>query len=348
MYIAIFLVILLAFIILAFFEDDETHGHTWLLVVVAVVLTMYVAFRPAGVDQDYYSYYAYFKSPTSVSATLIEPTFKLINGLARLCGEPLILFSTYALLSVPLKIYSIKRLSPYWYLSILVWFTHLFILQDMTQIRVAVAAGIFLFSIPYLADGKKLKYTLLAIVAALFHYSALVFLPLLVFGNKPLTRFGKCALVVLPLLFYASPMVSVEIIEMIPIPVIQQKLQMYDELMIYEGGIWADINIFNLRAMVRLFAFFVLVWKYNFLAEKYPYMPILLKVFCYSICLYVGLSFLPPLAMRVEELVSIIDCILFPLLAVLVRPHWLGRLLVIIYALGVFAADILLYKLFNF
>lgn len=345
MYIAIFLVILLAFIVLAFFEDDETHGHTWLLAIVAIVLTMYVAFRPVGIDKDYMSYLGYFKSPTSISATLIEPTFKLINGIARMCGESLILFGTYALLAIPLKVYSIKRISPYWYLSILVWFTHLFIIQEMTQIRVAVASAIFLFSIPFLADGKKLKYTLLAIAAALFHYSALVFLPLFIFGNKPLSRAAKCFLAILPVLAYSSPQVSVEIIGMIPIDAIQQKLQMYDDMMKYEGGVWGEINIFNVMALARLFAYYMLLWKYDYLSDKYPYMPILLKVFCYSICLYVGLSFLPPLAMRVEELVSIIDCILFPLLAVLVRPHWLGRLLVIIYAVAVFLMNIFLYNL---
>jgi hypothetical protein len=52
--------------------------------------------------------------------------------------------------------------------------------------------------------------------------------------------------------------------------------------------------------------------------------------------------------MRIEELIAIIDCVMFPLLAVLLRPHWLGRLLVVFYATGILVANIFLYKLLKF
>ena len=345
MYIALLFAILLVIAVLAFFEDEEIQNRGWLLLALATVLTLFVAFRPEGIDNDYNAYVGYFKSPTGVAASLAEPTFKLINGLARFFDASILLFVIYAFLAVPLKIYAIKRLSPYWYLSILLWFTHLFIIQEMTQIRVAVASGIFLFALPYLGDGKKLKFTLCMVAAILFHYSALALLPLVIFGNKELSRLFRCVLIVVPIIIYAFPFAGMDLLKLIPIPFIQQKLQMYEELMVYEGGVWADINIYNAMALVRLFAYYVLIWKYDYLKDKYPYMSILLKVFCYSICMYVGLSFLPPIAMRIEELIAIIDCILFPLLAVLLRPHWLGRLLVVLYAVCILVANIFLYKL---
>ena len=345
MYVAILFVLLALLILLAFFEDERIQSWTWLLIVVGAVLTMYVAFRPAGLDKDYISYLEYYKNPTGIVASMTEPTFKIINGFARMCGEPLLLFVIYAFLATPLKIYSILRLSPYWYLSILVWFTHLFIIQEMTQIRVAVATAIFLFSIPFLADGRKGKFGLWIVLAILFHYSAWALVPLLLIGNKPLPRFFRTVLFVLPIVMYTTPLISMELLKLVPIPFVQQKLQMYEDLMIYKGGIWDDINIFNIMALMRLFAYYMLLWKYDYLSVKYPYIPVFLKIFCYSICLYVGLSFLPPVAMRVEELVSIIDCIMFPLLAALIRPHWLGRLFVIIYASGILIANIYLYRL---
>ena len=143
---------------------------------------------------------------------------------------------------------------------------------------------------------------------------------------------------------YAFPFAGMDVLKMIPIPFIQQKLQIYEELMIYEG-VGTEINVYNVIALARLFAYYMLLWKYDYLADKYRYMPILLKVFCYSICAYVGLSFFPPVAMRVEELIAIVDCVLFPLLAVLIRPHWLGRILVMIYALGTFGLYIFVYRL---
>lgn len=345
MYIALLFALLLAIVVLAFFEDEEMQSRGWLLIVLATVLTLFVAFRPAGIDNDYNSYLGYYKHPSGVAALLTEPTFKMINGLARFLEAPLLLFVIYAFLAVPLKVYAIKRLSPYWYLSILLWFTHLFVIQEMTQIRVAVSTGIFLFSLPSLAEGNKKKFSLCLLLAILFHYSALALLPLILIGNKDLSRRFRFLLIVLPIFIYAFPFAGMEMLKWIPIPFIQQKLQMYEELMVYEGGVWAEINIYNAMALVRLFAYYVLIWRYDYLKEKYPYMPVLLKVFCYSICVYVGLSFLPPIAMRVEEFIAIIDCILFPLLAVLIRPHWLGRLLVVLYAICILLANIFLYKL---
>ncbi|MBE6304059.1 MAG: EpsG family protein [Bacteroidales bacterium] len=345
MYVVILFVIFAFLAFLAFFEDERIRSCTWLLVTVGAILTLYVAFRPAGIDNDYNAYLGYFKNPDGIVASLAEPTFKIINGFARLCGAPLLLFVIYAVLATPLKIYSILRLSPYWYLSILVWFAHLFLVQEMTQIRVAVATAIFLFSIPYLAEGRKGKFGLCMILAILFHYSALVLLPLILIGNKPLSRMFLLVLLVLPIALYMTPLASIELLKLVPIPFLQQKLQMYEELMKYKGGVWSDINIFNIMAVMRLFAYYMLLWKYDYLSDKYPYMPVFMKIFCYSICMYVGLSFLPPVAMRIEEFISIIDCILFPLLAVLIRPHWLGRMLVIFYYAGVILANVYLYKL---
>ena len=80
MYVAILFVILLVIAFLAFFEDKEMQEHRWLLFTVATILTLYVAFRPAGIDNDYNSYLGYFRSPTGVAALLTEPSFKINNG----------------------------------------------------------------------------------------------------------------------------------------------------------------------------------------------------------------------------------------------------------------------------
>lgn len=347
MYIILLFAILLVIVVLAFFEDEEMQNRGWLLFALATVLTLFVAFRPEGIDKDYNSYLGYFNNPYSVSASLTEPTFKIINGLSRFLNAPLLLFVIYAFLAVPLKVCAIKRLSPYWYLSILLWFAHLFLIQEMTQIRAAVSSGIFLFSLPYLGDAKRLKFALCLIASILFHYSAIVLIPLLMLGNKDLSRYWRFLLVILPITMYVFPFAGMDVLKLVPIPFLQQKLQMYEDLMVYEGGVWADINIYNVVALARLFAYYVLVWKYDYLKDKYPYMPIMLKIFCYSICMYVGFSFLPPVAMRIEEFIAIIDCILFPLLAVLIRPHWLGRLLVVVYAMATLGLYIFVYRLFK-
>ena len=182
--------ILLILLFLSFFEDEEIRSQKWLMPSLCLLLAIFVAFRPAGIDNDYNTYLDFFKNPSGISALLTEPTFKMINALARFCGAPLLLFVVYAFLSVPLKVYAIKRLSPYWYLSILLWFSHLFIIQEMTQIRVAVSSAIFLFSLPLLSEGKKMKFICCLIFAILFHYSALILIPLFCSGINNSHVFG--------------------------------------------------------------------------------------------------------------------------------------------------------------
>ena len=347
MYIALLFAILLAIVVLAFFEDEKMQSKTWLLFALASLLTLCAAFRPEGVDKDYMSYLGYYANPNSSMAVLAEPTFKLICSIARFFGYPLLVFVIYALLAVPLKFYSIVRLTPLWYMSILVWFTHLYIVQDLTQIRVAVASAIYLFSLPFLIDGRKWRYLLCIVVAILFHYSALFLLPILVFGNKPMVRWKWMLLYILPLLFYFTSIISIELLYYIPIPFIQKKIVVYEEMIKY-SDMFSELNKFNIMALFRLFAYYMLLWKCNVIAKVYPNMSIVLKIMCYSICVYAGLSFFPVFAVRAQELIGVIDFVALPLLALAFRPNWLGRLAVIVYVVGVFIADLFLYDYLRF
>lgn len=346
MFLGCLFLILSFLVVISFFEDSRIYNQRWLLLLFTLIVTLLVAFRPEGFDKDYTSYVDYLYHPEKRTMVLVEPSFYLISSIALFLKSHRILFVIYAFLAIPLKIYSIRKLSPLFYLSLLVWFSHLFILQDMTQIRVAVSTAIMMFSLPYLATGEKRKALCLFIIAIMFHYSSLFLLPVLLIGNAPLTRKWIVLLLILPIIFYVFKIISFDLLVKIPIPMIQDKLVMYQELM-QLGGKYSELNIYNLQALFRLFTYYMLIWKYDYVSKSYPYMPILLKLFCYSICLYAALSFLPVLASRGQELIGIIDVLTIPLLAIIVRPHWLGRLLVIIYALLTFITDIFVFNLFN-
>lgn len=343
MFIGLLYIVLLFLVVVSFFEDEKIHNQKLMMLVFAIVVTLISAFRPEGVDKDYLSYLGYYYDPTSGMASLTEPTFKLISFIARILGAPLLMFVIYAFLAIPLKVYSIAKLSPFCYLSFLVWFTHLYIVQDLTQIRVAVASALYLFAIPFLADGRKKLYLILVTVAILFHYSALFLLPIAFVGNKQLTKKWIAVLLLLPFIFYVCPVITADLLAVIPIPFIQEKILVYQEMQKY-SDMFTEINIYNVMALCRLFTYYMLIWKYSYIVDHYRYLPLILKIFCYSICLYAGLSFLPVFSVRAQELVGVIDFIAIPLLAFVVRPHWLGRLAVIIYAVGIFIADLYLYN----
>ena len=224
MFIGLLYIVLLFLVVVSFFEDEEIHNQKLMMTIFILVITLCSAFRPEGVDKDYLSYLDYFYDPTSGMALLTEPSFKLISSIARFFDAPLLIFIIYAFLAIPLKAYSIAKLSPFCYLSFLVWFTHLYIVQDLTQIRVAVASAIYLFSIPYLADGRKKIYLLLIVFSILFHYSALFLLPIAFVGNKPLSKKWIIILLLLPFIFYVCPVITADLLALIPIPFIQEKI----------------------------------------------------------------------------------------------------------------------------
>lgn len=347
MYIVLLFAILLLLVFLAFFEDEEIQSKSWLLLLIAMILTLCAAFRPEGMDKDYISYLGYYSNPNSAMALLTEPTFRVICSIARLFGVPMLIFVIYAFLAIPLKMYSITQLSPFYYLSTLVWFSHLYIVQDMTQIRVAVSAALYLFSLPFLAEGKKVKYFLIIVVAILFHYSSLFLLPIVFLDNLQLSRLKKLFLLLLPLVFYFTSIISIDLLYLIPIPFIQEKIVVYEEMREY-SRMFDELNTFNIMALFRLFAYYFLLWKYDVVVKSYKYAPLLIKIFCYSICVYSGLSFFPVFAVRAQELIGTIDFIAIPLLVFTIRPIWFGRLAVIIYVVGVFIADLFLYDYFKF
>lgn len=347
MFIAILFLILLVLVVLAFFEDDRIQEKSWIFLTLVAVLTLCAAFRPEGIDKDYTSYLAYYSDMSSGMAELTEPTFRIICNIARLCNLPALIFIIYAFLAIPLKAYSLTRLTPLLYMTMLAWFSHLYIVQDLTQIRVAVASAIYLFSLPYLIDGKKWRFLLCILVAVLFHYSALVLLPICLLNNKPMPRRKWLLLYILPLIFYFTSIISIELLHHIPVPFIQEKILVYEEMIKY-GRMFSELNKFNVMALFRLFTYYILLWKCNVISKVYPNMSILLKIFCYSICIYAALSFFPVIAVRAQELIGVIDFVAIPLLALAFRPIWLGRAAVIIYLVGVFFADMFFYDYLKF
>lgn len=307
-------------------------------VVVAVVL---VGTRTPGVDADSLQYVGVYYTMGSDRSELMEPSFALICYIAKLFDDVQVLFFIYALLAIPLKAFSIFRLSHFKMLSLMVWVAHFFLLQDMTQIRVAVATAIFLYALKYLIEGRKIVYLLICLLAVFFHYSALVLLPLAFFGVKKLNMVWRVFLVVTPLIFYVLYFKGMNLVQLLPLGAFQEKLDTYENLR--DKGLAGDeINIFNMLAMFRLLVYYSLLVMYDVVYERCHEVTLYLKIYCVSICCYVGLSFLPALAIRGSEVFAVIDVLAIPCMVYLIRPSWIMKVALAIFAIGLFVMNIVL------
>src|SRR5699024_4808748 len=94
-------------------------------------------------------------------------------------------FIVFALISVSLKYNIIKKSSPFLLLSVLVYYSNTFILQDLTQIRAGVAGAIVLYSVLQYAKNKNIiSFVMLILLASTFHITALLFFIVLAFDTN--------------------------------------------------------------------------------------------------------------------------------------------------------------------
>lgn len=344
MFVDTFIIIVTVITFLSLFDDDkEEKGAlvTWMYVLVVSLLVLMTAFRPIGIDKDSMTYLAYYEGAGSDSIVdLIEPSFTIISAFSGMLGEARILFVIYALLAIPIMAYGLTRLTRLWFLSLLIWVAHYFLIQDMTQIRVAVSTGLFVFSLKYLKEGKRWKYLGYMIVAIFFHFSAVLLTPFTLLSvKKELTVGYRVILGALPFLFYTFYVRGVDILTYIPIPFFQERREVYETLR-DRGVAGDDINVFNAYALIRLFCFLLLLWKYEVVAQKFKGLSVLLKIQCFSICFYAAFAFLPALSMRGSEVCGVVDILLIPCLAYTVKPMWLSKSLVALFGVILFLYNI--------
>ncbi|NVK73395.1 MAG: EpsG family protein [Oceanospirillaceae bacterium] len=108
---------------------------------------------------------------------------KLLNG-----WPCIVWFGLIAFFSVSLKLSLIAKGSRHFYLSLLLYLSYFFVLQDGTGIRVSLAIAIAFWGAFFLSNGHRKKALLIIICSGLFiHYSLLVFFVVFFLSNKKIT-----------------------------------------------------------------------------------------------------------------------------------------------------------------
>lgn len=336
----IFLLYFLFFLVFAFsfWCDENRQGGKWPYLSAFIILFLISAFRPVGIDCDSETYVGMYDG---VRLVLAEYSFVLISDFAYyVFHDYRIIFVVYAFLGVFIKYFALKRLTPLYFMSLLMYMSNFYILHDFTQIRAGVASALFLFALKYMSDGKRLSALLYMLMAVFFHYSSLAYLPLIVLSNRSLSKFYRWLLAVSVPLAYVIYFMGINLITAIPIPFVGDKLELYQQLQDAGDMAVEHVNVFNLVFIVKIMIYYVLLWKYSVIREKTPIISILLKIYALSIVSFVVLTPLPVLSFRVSELYGIVEIILFPLLYYAVKPEWASRSIVAFIALVLMSINI--------
>lgn len=309
----------------------KPHDDKVITGMIFLALFFIVAFRGPNFGADYVSYIEMYND----KEYSIEVSFRLISSLIKnyLSDEVIFLFIIYAALGLCIKYISITRLTKLPLLSVALFCGYYCILHDLIQIRAAVASGLVLFSIPFIYYRKAIKYYSTILAAVLFHYSAIVMLPIYLLNPKAFNFRSLGAILIGSFVLYFLHIDVISIfMDFISIPYFNEKYDNYLLLQNNDISMFNKINIFNSLFLLRLGLLLIIVTNLKRLIKYNRYTVILTKLYLISVAMFVSLSFMPVFAFRISELLGIVEIILFPLLIYLVQPRIIGRIGVCLYS----------------
>jgi hypothetical protein len=290
------------------------------------------AFRPSTCCADYSTYVDYYENLSDLPLTFLEPSYFAISFLSKLILNSYIgIFIVYSILGVGIKGFAIPKLTNYYPISLLLYFGSFFLLHEMTQIRVGVAAGFLLLSIPYIKEKRSLPFFIIIFIGILFHYSLIAFLPFYFINPDRINKKLYIAAIFLIFVGTLSGINFITIIQHVRLGFLSDKITAYQIML--ENGLFGDISLLNPLLFLRVFILIFFIINADDLVLKNEYAVIVIKIYAFSILAFVGLSPLPALAGRINQLLGVVEIILVPYSIYLLKPRYVAVIISVIFAL---------------
>jgi hypothetical protein len=308
------------------------------------LLFLLAAFRDGNAVRDYNNYFELYNN----SSWSIEIAFKIIAWIVRyvFLDNIIFLFIIYALIGVGIKYKAIGELTPLCFLSLIIYISNFFILHELTQIRVGVAAGLLLLCIKPIYERDFRKFLFFSSCAVLFHYSALIVFPLWFLKGNKINKYIYAVIIPLAYIFYFLHINIIELsIKFIPIGYIQQRYNNYKLLQIQNIRDFGRINVFNYVFLVKCIIFYIILLKSRLVQMQNKYINILLKMQSFSLASFVFFSAMPVFAFRISELYGIVEIVTIPFIYYILKSKLLSRIIVVFIGLCLLLINIFYNKL---
>lgn len=297
--------------------------------VTATVLFLFLglfAGTRVAVDNDFDMYWSLFADPAETYAKYgargLEPSIYALPALAHFVlptteSAVRATFLIFAFLGVGAKVLGIVRSSTSVWLSVGLYVTYLFLMQEMTTIRAGVASGLFLVSLPHLVKREHWRFLGYMAAALMFHTSSLLF----VIG------WGLIALRVRVRYFFvalASSLVialtDLNLLTLLRLDAVFPKIREYVEMQAWAKS--ADLNLFNFRVLFSLLMLAAFTWLFQRLRHV-PGFVELYKIHILSLVVFFALSpTISVFSIRAFEMLSVVQVILYPMVLIpLSRNH---------------------------
>lgn len=339
-------------VLLAFFEDRiRERDKAFILMGYFVFMVFLASTKSLEHTADALIYEnMFYKNDDFMIALITEPTFLYISRIILAMGGTVsVLFFIYAVISIPGKMLSLYRMTPYIFTALLIYIPVYFELHDLIQIRASAATMFLLASMIPLTKGRYIKATALVVAGIFFHYSAAAFLPFLIIGNRKLNTIGRGIICILIPFCFGMYLLKKDWSSLIPTfgSTIGYKIEGYKESA--AKGKWDEFYPLyaNLYYLSKCAMLYLCMYYYDYLTQKHRMAPLLINLFAASTLFLTSMATIPVIASRISDLYGITDCIVFTFLLYLIEPKYWARIAITIIGFYMIVYNILFTEYFT-
>jgi len=310
--------------------------YSYLFVLFFVLLFFIAGFRPVGIDRDskgYASLIQSFITTHNYNFIRTEPSFYLIVNVSKFLFDDVVrgVFIIYALLGVSLTLYAIKKHSSFPLLSLIVYFCFYFVLHAMTQIRVGVAAAIFLLAIPDIVNRNLKSFLIKTALATLFHYSAIIMLFIYLINlkhNKQLFYLFLPLIGILLTIINVRKFFLMSIVSFL-LEILSYKINLYFTM--HGMGMFTEVKVFNIYYSSLLIIYYFAIININKFKKEIDVLQI--KIMGWMLFSFYFFSFSPVLAFRISGFLGVSLIFFLPNLISIVREKYFISFVVFLYSI---------------
>lgn len=231
-------------------------------------------------------------------------------------------------LSFYLKYKVITKYSSDFFLSLIIYIYTLFMIYDLNGIRQGLAIAIVLLSITSIINRKFGIFIVHIIIAAFFHKTALIFLPLYWLSRIQISKQMSFLLLGFSIIFAVSIRTTVQNSSII------QTILSFDTFSHYSAYVENEhfsrsLSALGFGAIQRIFIFVLLLFNYEKIQIRDDLKRLLLNGYFISILIFIFLSFNAEFAARLSFYYKGLEILIIPLV-VSSQPKFSNRLILLI------------------
>jgi hypothetical protein len=339
--------ILLSFSLLDFIRIEKKIKNI-LFIFSCLILIFLITFRFNVPDYD--SYVEIFQD-VKFSFNIFENNdihgefgYLLLNSFVKLFGgNEIILFGIVGSLSIALTAVFYKKYTKYFLIATLLYFSHIFLLREMIQIRSGLAISIAMFSIPYIDKRNFTKFLGIILIASSVHSICLLFTLVYIFYPYLIKTKYQIVLLISGLIFGFT----------FELNVIENFLNLFNAPPIVIGYLFDEKYNFNLGLLnpvliKNLIVVSILIYKKEFFEKRIKYFNVLLLSYIFGIFWLSTFNSFAIFSSRIATLFSNVEHVLIPSLLLYEKYKQIIYLMILFYCIYSFISKSQMLSIWSF